>query len=478
MSVPKGAAFARIALSLSGGGYRAAAFHLGVLSFLHEVDALKRVRALSTASGGTIVGAFYAECLATNCDFAQFYARMYAFLRDVDVIDAALAHMPHHGKLIVAAANVYSDLFRTTLGDVQRSRDHLEEISFNATDMRNGLAFRFVKTSNRHVHSGNREAPIPDDVAATLQLADIVAASACFPGAFEPISFPDDFNVAFDRTVPLMDGGIYDNQGIDSLLLVRSRRTEIDRIIVSDADASAPPMYEDPHRRWLGIVPVWLVAIFAAVLEGAAVASALFGVDVLSRLVSATTAILVGLLIFAAVRLKRSPIANRPRPLLWRHILRLTLTELVSAISTRAASLIALTSRVFMKRVRTLTYKRLFESPDTAGRAIGNLITDLMRDSEATGEMQRVGLLAASMPTTLWFDDEQQLRDVINAGRMTTCRNLLDYIARIREPLPPETSDLKSRCEAAWEHFRSAAAELPLSDTDGRASRPRSEMVK
>jgi len=179
--------FGRIALSLSGGGYRAAAFHLGVLSFLHDVDLLQNVRAMSTASGGTIVGAFYAQCLARGRDFDQFRSDIYAFLRDVDVIDASLRRMRDHGKLILGAADSYRALVDGTLGEVQRSADHLEEISFNATDMRNGLAFRFVKTANRYVHSGNREEPISDDVAASLRLADVVAASACFPGAFEPI---------------------------------------------------------------------------------------------------------------------------------------------------------------------------------------------------------------------------------------------------------------------------------------------------
>src|SRR6266545_7730486 len=348
MFVPAGARFDRLALSLSGGGYRAAAFHLGVLSFLHEVDIITNVRALSTASGGTIVGAFYAQCLAEGLEFREFYSRMYAFLRNVDVIDAALARMPDHGKLIVAAADVYADLFHVTLGTIQTSRDHLEEISFNATDMRNGLAFRFVKTANRHVRSGNREVPLDDELAASLRLADVVAASACFPGAFEPIIFPTDFHVQFERHVPLMDGGIYDNQGIESLLLVRSRREEIDRIIICDADVSAPPMYEEP--RWsaaaLGGIRVWFMALAAGLLEIAAIASAITSRQILPMIVSATTAVLVGVLIFAAVRLKQSPIANRPRPLLWRHILRLTLTELVAALETRALSLIALTSRV------------------------------------------------------------------------------------------------------------------------------------
>lgn len=453
MPVPSGSRFRSLALTLSGGGYRAAAFHLGVLSFLHDVNALERVRALSTTSGGTIVGAFYAECLATGKTFADFHSRLYAFLRDVDVIDESLKRMPHHGKLISAAARTYNQLFTGTLGDVQKSADHLEEISFNATDMRNGLAFRFVKTANPHVRSGNRELPIPDAIAATLRLSDIVAASACFPGAFEPIVFPHDFGVDSDRHVPLMDGGIYDNQGIDSLLLVRSRDAKIDRIIVSDADVSAPPMYEEPRRRWLGIIPVWLVAGFAGVLEIAAITSAITTRDILSRIVSTLTALLVGGIIFATVQLKRSRIASRVRPLLWRHILRLTLTELVAALETRASSLIALTSRIFTKRVRMLTYRRLFDRPETSGRAMGNLITDLMRDSDASEDMQRIGLLAASMPTTLWFDNEQQLREVIAAGRMTTCRTLLRHIARIRGALPPETQELKLRCAVVWKMF-------------------------
>jgi hypothetical protein len=67
--------------------------------------------------------------------------------------------------------------------------------------------------------------------------------------------------------------------------------------------------------------------------------------------------------------------------------------------------------------------------------------------------MQRIGLLAASMPTTLWFDDEQHLREVIAAGRMTTCRSLLRHIERIRGKLPVETAQLRERCEKAWQSF-------------------------
>ncbi len=46
-----------IALSLSGGGFRAAAYHLGVLRLLDRAGLLGDVSVISTASGGSFVGA-------------------------------------------------------------------------------------------------------------------------------------------------------------------------------------------------------------------------------------------------------------------------------------------------------------------------------------------------------------------------------------------------------------------------------------
>jgi NTE family protein len=50
---------AKIGLALSGGGHRAALFHLGVLARLAEVGLLRRVEVISTVSGGSILGALY-----------------------------------------------------------------------------------------------------------------------------------------------------------------------------------------------------------------------------------------------------------------------------------------------------------------------------------------------------------------------------------------------------------------------------------
>jgi NTE family protein len=48
-----------LGLALSGGGFRAAFFHLGVLARMAEVGLLRKVEVISTVSGGSIIGALY-----------------------------------------------------------------------------------------------------------------------------------------------------------------------------------------------------------------------------------------------------------------------------------------------------------------------------------------------------------------------------------------------------------------------------------
>jgi predicted acylesterase/phospholipase RssA len=49
----------RIGLALSGGGFRASLFHVGVLARLAELDLLRHVEVISCVSGGSIIGAYY-----------------------------------------------------------------------------------------------------------------------------------------------------------------------------------------------------------------------------------------------------------------------------------------------------------------------------------------------------------------------------------------------------------------------------------
>lgn len=75
----------RVGVALSGGGFRASLFHLGVLAFLAERDVLRSVEVLSCVSGGSIVGAFYylklRQLLQSKPD-AEITARDYADLVD------------------------------------------------------------------------------------------------------------------------------------------------------------------------------------------------------------------------------------------------------------------------------------------------------------------------------------------------------------------------------------------------------------
>ena len=58
-----------LALCLSGGGYRAAAFHLGTLHYFDRVGLLGNLGALSTISGGSLLGGMYLLSLADDEPF-------------------------------------------------------------------------------------------------------------------------------------------------------------------------------------------------------------------------------------------------------------------------------------------------------------------------------------------------------------------------------------------------------------------------
>jgi NTE family protein len=68
----------KFGLALSGGGSRAAAFHLGCMRALNDRGILDQVRTLSTVSGGSVIGALWAY---TDDSFEEFDVRMQAMLR-------------------------------------------------------------------------------------------------------------------------------------------------------------------------------------------------------------------------------------------------------------------------------------------------------------------------------------------------------------------------------------------------------------
>ena len=82
-----------IALSLSGGGGRAAGFHLGMLAYLDRVNLLEDVSILSSVSGGSHVAAKYALTLKRapadeplHDTFRRFYREFFGYLMRANLV--------------------------------------------------------------------------------------------------------------------------------------------------------------------------------------------------------------------------------------------------------------------------------------------------------------------------------------------------------------------------------------------------------
>ena len=140
--------FNNIAISLSGGGFRATAFHLGVLSYLSSknfmnVSLLDRTRILSTVSAGTFVGVKYASTLKKGGTIKDCYKSLYTFMTECDLVSEALKYLSEDDNwnntrertLINAFASVYHKKFESENFGILWNKTpsiHLKEIIFNA----------------------------------------------------------------------------------------------------------------------------------------------------------------------------------------------------------------------------------------------------------------------------------------------------------------------------------------------------------
>ena len=89
----------KIGLAFSGGGYRAATFDLGTLSFLHSVklddgrSLLDCVAALTSVSGGTITALKYMLARARGQDVNEMVRELYGFLCNEDLVARELQQL-------------------------------------------------------------------------------------------------------------------------------------------------------------------------------------------------------------------------------------------------------------------------------------------------------------------------------------------------------------------------------------------------
>jgi len=518
----------KIALAFSGGGYRASAFSLGTLSYLDRVNIandtslLSSVIALSTVSGGTITGARYAIGIKQGETFKEIYHSLYEFFINVDLISLGLERLsssenwnkPRIRSIICAMADTYdSQLFKSSKFGILLNEEkpiHLKHISFNATEFTTGVQFRFQISENKSATTdepikaiiGNHNNRIPDQIGHDIRMGDILAASSCFPGGFEPINFPTDFVLpdTEDLTklksedkypIGLMDGGIVDNQGIKSVLLAEDRLEQnetsnkgkiIDLVILNDV--SSPYMEEFKasvlqNENWWRKLTLHKIKrtnnlVFVASLFGL-VCSFSFGsvlLSIISTFIFTISSIL--LISFGLInkKIKKVDLLNNDRLKILSSI-KLVIFE--GLLSNRIKSVLKLTGSVFLKSIRRLNYDNFYADESWKNRRIMNAIYELnegvytttnpiKEDLKPSMKIQEVSKMASSMATTLWFLkkdlDNNMLNSIIACGQFNICWNLLEYIEIIK--LDPTNTNENHKalisCEEQlrrdWEMFK------------------------
>jgi NTE family protein len=285
-----------IALCLSGGGFRAALFHLGALRRLNELGVLSQVDSISSVSGGSILAGHLAarlekwpaagQSLASDAWERQVASPFRAFtsrdIRTGPILQRWLspANILRPQTTVEALARVYQKrLIDRTLAQLPERPRYI----FCATDLYFGVNWIFERRQVGDYRAGYIRPPPPN-----WPVARAVAASSCFPPIFGPMKLnlikeklvrgsspPGIARASYLRAFQLSDGGVYDNMGLEPVW--KNSRV----CIVSDGGAPFPFQNETrPFRRLLRYITVannqaaavrkrWLIANFKnEVMEG------------------------------------------------------------------------------------------------------------------------------------------------------------------------------------------------------------------
>ncbi|MEG2507782.1 MAG: patatin-like phospholipase family protein [Longicatena sp.] len=242
----------KIGLALSGGGMRAAIFHLGVLKYLAQEKLLSKISHISSVSGASIgIGLVY-SCNGNTwpsdttfiCDVLP---KVTNFIVKQDIQWTSLL------KLLISP--YYWDKKVNLLGNVmeQKWKVHgcLQDIpsyplwTINTTAYESGKDFRISAKSMGEMHSNYVMRP-------NFRLSHAMAASASFPVLIGPYKLKTRKYTWYDEThtivvIPrdkilhLWDGGVYDNMGLDPLFSMENEKglePEINYLIVSNASGN------------------------------------------------------------------------------------------------------------------------------------------------------------------------------------------------------------------------------------------------
>ena len=246
----------RIGLALSGGGYRAAAYHIGTLRALNRLGILEKVDVISSVSGGSITAAYY----ALHKDNFEEFEKSFTTKLKKGVLDSSILRLVYFGIflfLLIVATILFlifcpwcwgwkilvsmSSWVATIIGLVWLllkcqfrllpfNRLIMEEydkyffegktltdlpqkpiLTINATEITYNRIFSFSQTK---VSGGKFKEEL--FIKEKIPLSFAVMASSAFPAGIDPIVFPTEYMTEErreDNKPYLIDGGVYDNQG-------------------------------------------------------------------------------------------------------------------------------------------------------------------------------------------------------------------------------------------------------------------------
>ena len=265
----------KIGLALSGGGYRAAAYHIGTLRALRKLGILDKVDVISSISGGSITAAYYAlykEEFEDPDNFAKPLQKklqhgpfcivlaalvLYFFLMCVltcglitvwrcecicicvqglaTIIYALLvgAMLYNHNKWF-PSSRIVQWYYDKHFFEKKKLKDLPDSplLAINATEVSQNQLLTFSKLKVACGKKYEKGTIIPDDIPISLA----VMASSAYP-LFSPVTFSNKYfaeGKKEEESPILIDGGIYDNQGLHKLNEGKSDY-RVDFSIVSNA---------------------------------------------------------------------------------------------------------------------------------------------------------------------------------------------------------------------------------------------------
>lgn len=234
-----------LALCLSGGGYRAALYHVGALWRLNELGLLPKLQRISSVSGGSITAGTlgrnwgrlkFVAGVATAESFQKSLVQPIRGLTEVTIDVPAVGWgiftpfksigdeiAGYYDRYLFDGAtlqNLPADWGSADARAIQGPR-----FVINATNVMTGSLWRFARPYMADYRVGLVRNP-------TLRLAVAVAASSAFPPFLSPtklslagLTFEPDAELArdplFNRNLRsqavLTDGGVYDNLGLETV---------------------------------------------------------------------------------------------------------------------------------------------------------------------------------------------------------------------------------------------------------------------